>query len=543
MIHRNFLARFLVLVLLFAGGATGGAQTSLMAWGDNRYGQLGIGSFDAAAPYSRSSPTAVSGVPNFAALADGFYHSVGLAADGTVWTWGYNNYGELGLGAFDTAAPYGRSVPAKIAGLTGVIAVAAGTNHSLALKSDGTVWAWGWNSSGQLGDGSGTNQSAPVKVYGLTNAVAIAAGGVHSLALRTDGSVMAWGGNLYGELGDGTNTNRLTPVFVWTATAIACGQYHSLAMQADGSLTAWGSNANGQLGDGTTISRKIPKPVIGLANAAFFTAGAFTSLAIKNDGTVWAWGWNAYGQIGDGTTTDRAVPTLTKNLTNAIAIASGQAHCLALKADGTVWTWGWNAYGQAGNGTFSTSAPFGNLTPQQVASIAGATGIAGGGNRAHALFSFVPSVSVSGSVTLDGPALPYLPHTLNFQFRPVNGGASFLRSVPLNPDGSFILSQIPPNKYNLWVKGAKWLASVVSADCSGGSVNNITVELAGGDANNDNAVDSSDFGIFIGAFGNAYDIHSAAPPDASASDFNDDGLIDSSDFGLLIGSYGQKGAS
>ena len=426
--------------------------------------------------------------------------------------------------------------------LPGVIAVAAGTNHSLALKSDGTVWAWGWNSFGQLGDGSGINQSVPVKVYGLAGVKAIAAGGVHSLALLTDGSVMAWGGNSYGELGDGTNTNRLTPVQVWAGTAIACGQYHSLVLQSSGALYAWGSNSNGQLGDGTTISRRTPKPVSGLAGTAFFTAGAFTSLAIKNDGTVWAWGWNAYGQIGDGTTIDRALPTPTKNLTNAIAVASGQAHCLALKADGTVWTWGWNAYGQAGSGTFSTVAPFGNTAPQQVLSITGATGIAGGGNRAHALLSAVPSVSVSGFVTLEGPALPYLPRALNFQFRPVSG-ASFLRSAPLNPDGSFSISQIPPNKYSLWVKGAKWLASVVSADCSIGSVSGITVELAAGDANNDNGVDSSDFGIFIGAFGSSYDIHATTQTDASASDFNDDGIIDSSDFGLLIGNYGQAGAS
>ena len=548
MAHRNFLKRslllFFLLFFLLAGRARSGAQTGLMAWGDNRYGQLGIGSFDTAAPYSRAAPTPVSGLPNITALADGFYHSVALAADGSVWTWGYNDYGELGIGVFDTASPYGRAAPVQIPNLTGVTAVAAGTNHSLALKSDGTVWAWGWNVFGQLGDGSGVNQNAPVKVYGLTNVKAIAAGGVHSLALLADGSVMAWGGNSYGELGDGTTAGRSTPARVWSGTAIACGQYHSLAMQTDGSLYAWGSNANGQLGDGTTISHKTPKPVSGLAGAAFFTAGAFTSLAIKNDGTVWAWGWNAYGQIGDGTTTDRPTPTMTKNLTNAVAIASGQAHCLALKADGTIWTWGWNAYGQAGSGAFTTIAPFGNTTPQQVLSITGATGIAGGGNRAHALFSSVPTVSVSGFVILDGPITPYLPHTLNFQFRPAGSGASFLRSAPLNPDGSFTLSQIPPNTYNLWVKGAKWLASVVPVDCSSGAASGVMIELAAGDANNDNQVDSSDFGMFIGSFGDGYDIHSpAAPPDDSACDFNEDGLIDTSDFGLLIGSYGEVGAT
>ena len=541
--HRNFLKRLLILFLLFAGNAKGAAQTNLMGWGDNRYGQLGVGAFDTAAPYSRSAPTAVSGIPNITALADGFYHSVALAADGTVWTWGYNDYGELGVGAFDVVAPYGRNAPTQIPHFTGVIAVAAGTNHSLALKSDGSVWAWGWNIFGQLGDGSGVNQNAPVKINGLTNVIAIAAGGVHSLALLADGSIMAWGGNSYGELGDGTTTNRATPLLVWSGTAIACGQYHSLAKHTSGRIYAWGSNANGQLGDGTTTSRQTPTPVPGLAGTAFFTAGAFSSFAIENDGTVWGWGWNAYGQIGDGTTTDRLVPARTKNLTNAIAIASGQAHCLALKADGTVWTWGWNAYGQAGSGAFATVAPFGNTTPQQVLSITGANGIAGGGNHAHALFSSIPPVSVSGLITLDGPAVPYLPHTLNFQFRPVGGGGSFLRSAALNPDGSFNVSQVPPNKYSVWVKSAKWLSNVFTADCSGGAVNGVAVELAAGDANNDNSVDSSDFGIFIGTFGDTYDIHSTAHTDDMACDFNEDGSVDSSDFGLLIGSYGQTGVN
>ena len=440
--------------------------------------------------------------------------------------------------------PMAGALPSRFRIFTGVVAVAAGTNHSLALKADGTVWAWGWNTFGQLGDGSGVNQNAPVKISGLTNVKAIAAGGVHSLALLADGSVLAWGGNTYGELGDGTTTNRPLPISVWTGTAIACGQYHSLAMQQDGSIYAWGSNSNGQLGDGTTLSRKTPKPVVGVAGAAFIASGAYTTLAIKNDGSVLAWGWNAYGQIGDGTTTDRAAPTATKNLTNAVAIASGQAHCLALKADGTVWAWGWNAYGQAGNGTFATVAPFGVTTPQQVQSITGATGIAGGGNRAHALFSSTPTVSVSGVIALEGPTLPYLPHTLNFQFRPAGGGAGFLRSAPLNPDGSFTLSQIPPNKYNLWVKGAKWLASVVAVDASGGDASGVKATLAAGDANNDNIVDTSDFGLFVGAYGDIYDVHSsAARADDIASDFNEDGLVDTSDFSLLVGSYGQAGAN
>ena len=544
MAHLKFLKCFLLLLLATLSGVRSDAQTSLQAWGNNRYGELGVGAFDTVAPYSRASPTAVSGVPNLAGLADGFYHSVAFATDGTVWTWGYNFYGELGLGAFDSVSPYGRNAPAQIPDFTGIIAVAAGTNHSLALKADGTVWAWGWNTYGQLGDGSGANQNKPVKVSGLANVRAIAAGGIHSLALLANGSIMAWGGNTYGELGDGTTTNRPTPVQVSTGTAIACGQYHSLAMGPDGTLYAWGSNSNGQLGDGTTVSHKTPKPIPGLTGAAFFAGGAFTSHAIKADGTVWSWGWNAYGQVGDGTTTDRSVPAQVKNLTNAVAIASGQAHCLALKADGTVWTWGWNAYGQAGSGTISAIAPFGNVTPQQIVSISGATTIAGGGNRAHALLSATPTVSVSGVVTLEGPALPYRPHTLSFQFRPVGGGAAFLRSVALNPDGAFTLSNIPPNRYNLWMKSAKWLASVVAVDASGGSASGVTALLRACDTNNDNLVDATDFGLFVGTFGDIYDQTSpSAPSDDLACDFNEDGSVDATDFGLFVSNYGQSGAN
>ncbi len=540
MAHLTFLRRLLALLLIGVCCAKGAAQSRVMGWGDNRYGQLGVGSFDTSAPYSRAAPTELTTAPNLVSIADGFYHSLGIAADGTVWAWGYNYYGQLGIGTFDTAAPYGKNTPAQVPGLTGVIAVAAGTNHSLALKSDGTVWAWGWNVFGQLGDGSGANQKNPIQVKGLTNVKAIAAGGVHSMALLTSGAVMAWGGNTYGELGDDSTINRLTPVPVWSGTAIACGQYHSLTLAQDGTLYAWGSNSNGQLGDGTTTAHKTPKPVTGLTGTVFFTAGAYTSLAIRNDGTVRAWGWNAYGQIGDGTTIDRAAPTAVSGLTNAIAIASGQANCLALKADGTVWTWGWNAYGQAGSGAFTTVAPFGNITPQPVAAISSATGIAGGGNRAHALLSTAPMVSVSGVVTLEGPALPYLPHTLSLRFRPVIGGAGFLRAAALNPDGSFTAGQIPPNKYQLWIKAEKWLASVVTMDASGGDVSGIAVSLAAGDSNNDNSVDSSDFTALIGAYnsdkaipGSGYD---------PTADFNDDGSVDSSDFTLLIQDFNAVGA-
>ena len=161
-------------------------------------------------------------------VAGGPYHSLTLKNDGTVWAWGRNDFGELGNGTTTS-----RYTPVQVKGLTNVVAIAAGYDHSLALRSDGTVWAWGLNGNGQLGDGTTTNRTTPVQVKGLTNVVAIAAGVYHSLAIRSDGTVWTWGYNTYGQLGDGTTTNKTTPVQVKGLTnvvAIAAGVYHSLAL-------------------------------------------------------------------------------------------------------------------------------------------------------------------------------------------------------------------------------------------------------------------------------------------------------------------------
>ena len=526
--------------LLFAAGGHCHAQVSLFGWGDNRYGQLGIGTFDTASPFGKAVPTSVTGISNLVGVADGFYHAAAFASDGTVWTWGYDYYGELGLGLFEITAPFGKSSPTQVPGLTNVTAVAAGTHHTLALKADGTVWSWGWNQFGQLGDGSGANKSTPIQITSLTNVRAIAAGGNHSLILKADGSVWAFGSNTYGELGDGTLLLRYTPVRVLNgAQFIACGQYHSLAIFSDGTVFAWGSNSNGQLGNGTTVSSKVTVTVQNLTHVVSIVGGAFNSLAIKSDGSVWAWGWNGFGQLGDGTTTDHSTPVAVQNLTDAIAIATGQAHSLALKSDGSVWTWGWNQYGQTGSGVFATTAPFGINTPQKLTTITGAVGIAGGGNRAHALTSTAAAVHFSGTLILDGLTLPYAAHTVNFAFRPADGSAGFLRTATLSTDRTFSLDNIPPKSYNVWIKVPKWLAKVVAADASGGDVSNAAAELTVGDANNDNYVDITDFATFINSYGGIKsDTTSGYDP---ASDFNEDGFNDLGDFGLLVNSYSTHG--
>ncbi|MBI2372132.1 MAG: RCC1 repeat-containing protein, partial [Deltaproteobacteria bacterium] len=308
------------------------------------------------------------------ALAAGGFHSLGLKADGTVWAWGGNGEGELGDGTTTT-----RSIPVQVAGLSGMAAVAAGWQHSLALRLDGTVWAWGDNSHGQLGIGMLSVQSLPpVQVRDprdrtgfLTGVTAIAAGIVHNVALKADGTVWAWGNSDQGQVGDGTfglNNIKPTPIqvrgpggipFPAPVTAVAAWGFHSLVLLANDTVWAWGQNIDAQLGDNTTARKATPVQVHALANVMGIAAGGRHSLAMRFDGTVWAWGSNHFGQVGDGTPvniwlTPRPVgdprdPTWFQ--TGATALAAGVEHNLAVKSDGTVWAWGRNTAGELGNGS------------------------------------------------------------------------------------------------------------------------------------------------------------------------------------------------
>lgn len=284
---------------------------------------------------------------NINCIAAGGESNFARKSDGTVWAWGSNAYGQLGDGSVRySPIPI---VSPELSDFTE--AIAARDDNSLAIKEDGTVWAWGNNARGQLGDGTTTVRSAPVQVTGLTDVISVVAGDHHSLALKEDETVWAWGDNSYGQIGDSTKTNRSTPVQVIGLTdviSVAAGDSHSLAVKEDGTVWAWGDNARGQLGDSTKIYKSAPVQVLGLTGVISVAAGDSHSLALKEDGTVWAWGFNARGQLGDGTTTDRSTPVQITGLTGVIRIVTGGNHSLAIKEDGIVWAWGNNYYNQLG---------------------------------------------------------------------------------------------------------------------------------------------------------------------------------------------------
>ena len=304
-------------------------------------------------------------------IAGGEYHSLALKSDGTVWAWGWNQYGALGDGTTNN-----RATAVQVSGLSGVVATGGGGFHSLALKSDGTVWAWGNNGGGELGDGTTIYRLTPVQVGGLSGVVALAGGGFHSLALKSDGTVWACGQNNEGQLGDGTTIDRSNAVQVSGLSgvvALAGGELHSLALKSDGTVWAWGWNQYGALGDGTTNNRATPVQVSGLSGVVALAGGYNHSLALKSDGTIWAWGNNASGELGDGTTTQRLTPVQVSALRGVIALAGGGFHSLALKSDGTVWACGRNNEGQLGDGTTTQ-----RLTPVQVGGLSGVVALAGG---------------------------------------------------------------------------------------------------------------------------------------------------------------------
>ncbi|MCD0478765.1 T9SS type A sorting domain-containing protein [Chryseobacterium sp. LC2016-29] len=294
-------------------------------------------------------------------LSAGAEYSLGIKTDGTLWAWGNNLYGQLGDGT-----TVDRNIPIQIGTANNWLKIDTNSYYSLAIKADGTLWAWGMNSDGQLGDGTKIDRFIPTQIGTATNWKSISAGVAHSLAIKTDGTLWGWGRNNYGQLGDGTTIGKIVPTQLGTATdwqSISAGVSHTLALKTNGTLWGWGRNNYGQLGDGTTTAKTIPVQIGTATNWKSIDAGDHHSIGTKTNGMLWGWGYNQYGQLGDGTTMSKIEPTQIGTGTNWLNIAAGTGFTFANKTDGTLWSWGDNAYGQLGNGTNGATN---TLLPTQV---------------------------------------------------------------------------------------------------------------------------------------------------------------------------------
>jgi len=380
----------LVSVWLAAPARAAAPVPVLYGFGTNQYGELGNGTTSATPSLS---PTAAAGLPGtIRQLATGLRSSAALLTDGSLWTWGDDNLGQLGYGTNGGLI----TTPTRVPGLSGVTQVALGDEGSgYAVESDGSLWAWGDNSGAQLGNGSTTSTSSPVRVPLLTGVIQVAAGGEYALALRSDGTVWSWGINSHGELGDGTTYNESLPEPVSGLTGIAqvaSGGAESFAVRADGTLYSWGRNSSGELGDGTTTDIHRPAVVPGLSGVTQVASDGWSTLAVAGPQMgVWAWGNNSCGELGDGTSTDRLLPEPI-GLTGVTKIAGGDAAILqvssaAIRSDGTLWTWGCDAVGQLGH-----SGATGRV-PRQVTVLAGVTAFAFGDDTGSLLHQGVYSLA------------------------------------------------------------------------------------------------------------------------------------------------------
>jgi uncharacterized protein (TIGR02145 family) len=353
-------------ILISSGNLFSIAQKSdgtVWSWGQGNMQQTGYG-----ATGDRHYPGSVL-ISDIIGLSSGERHSIAVKPDGRVFAWGCNQQGQLGDGTSEWW-----SSPKQVAGLSGMSGVAAGGSHSLAVRdSDGSVWVWGDNSYGQLGLGSiGGEQLLPVKVPNIDNVVDVAAGDLHSIALKSDGTVWAWGNNNRNQSGGPINQTQTSPLLISAyadnvnyaivpltgIVKIAASTFHNLVLKNDGTVWSWGNGAQGALGvSGDCSIQSHAQQVTGLSDVIDIAAGVGFSIALKNDGTVWVWGQNNAGQLGRGSFDSAGCPQTPgqlPGLVSVVAITAGYKQVIAMKGDGTLVSWGANEFGQLGDGTTST---------------------------------------------------------------------------------------------------------------------------------------------------------------------------------------------
>jgi alpha-tubulin suppressor-like RCC1 family protein len=328
-------------------------QGNLWGWGANSSGQLA----DNTSTQRNTPVTTFAGGTNWKQVSFAKNNGTSVKTDGTLWTWGSNSYGQIG----NNTSGANRSTPVTtFAGETNWKQVACGYQHNAAIKTDGTLWIWGRNNFGQLGDNTTTNRLTPVTTFaGGTNWKQVACGN-HTAAIKTDGTLWTWGRNNFGQLADNTSTQRNTPVTTFAGGTnwkqVSCGGFHTAAIKTDGTLWNWGGGSKGVLGTNDTIGISTPVTTFaGGTNWKQVTCSQEYTLAIKTDGTLWSWGANVglfggiEGFLGDNTSVNRSTPVTTfAGGTNWKQVACGERTSFAVKTDGTLWTWG---YSGLGNGT------------------------------------------------------------------------------------------------------------------------------------------------------------------------------------------------
>ena len=353
--------------MTITGGALGSGPYTL---------ETCLGFADSGAPCS-TTPIPIGSVSPWAQVSDGVYDTVAIKTDGTLWAWGYNAFGELGDGATTQ-----ESSPEQIGAATNWGQVSAGWYHTVAIKTNGTLWAWGDNSYGELGDGTwgpatcGTFSCSkiPIQIGTASNWTQVSAGDGHTVAIKTNGTLWAWGDNSYGELGDGTTTPESNPEQIGTATnwaQVSAGSGWTVAIKTNGTLWAWGGNELGQVGRPTTgpdscagppsePCSKIPIQIGSGGYWAQVSAGGGHAVALKEGGSLWTWGDNGDGELGNGNDTGpdgcsggfacSTAPIRIGTATDWAQVSAGAYQTLGIKTDGTLWAWGDNSYGELGDG-------------------------------------------------------------------------------------------------------------------------------------------------------------------------------------------------
>ncbi|MBS4032110.1 MAG: hypothetical protein KGZ63_11930 [Clostridiales bacterium] len=333
------------------------SDESIMAWGNNSYGQLGLGNTT-----NQTLPVNVEGVSDVKQVAASNNHTLILLNDGTVLAAGRNDFGQLGMGDFSD-----RNTFTQIPNLSNIKQVSVGAFHSLVLTEDGFVYVWGYNGYGALGLGDKTNRNTPTLNFDLADIAQIVAGQQHSLALTNSGTVYSWGSNFHGQLGTGNTKDKLTPTLISNfnnVRKLTAGGYHSLALMNNGTVMSWGRNTNGQLGLGNTTRRTSPTAIPNLAGVVQLEAGVTHSMALFDDGSIMTWGGNDDGQLGMGDTVQRNAPALLQSLSNVKQISSGDWHVFALTQENISFSWGFNGQGRLGLGDIDT-----RLSPVQITTL------------------------------------------------------------------------------------------------------------------------------------------------------------------------------